>query len=152
MNLENKYKEYSEEKVKTYKKEWDRDFFRDVSLIDLGEILFIVVGVLIFIYLSWKFQVEFIVALVIFYWFRIKWSEKKIITAKQFLVLGIRFLDENFKGRGVTKNGVAPHYQGHKRGFEDYINFWETKRNHLVARMIILNLFTLALLEIIRIN
>lgn len=38
MSQENKYKEYSEEKVKTYKEEWDKDFFRGINLIDIGEI------------------------------------------------------------------------------------------------------------------
>ncbi len=150
MSQENKYKEYSEEKVKTYKEEWDKDFFCGVSLIDIGEIFFIAIGIFIFFCLSWEFKIAFIVSLILFYWFRIKWVEKKIIKAKQFLVLGAKFLNENFKGRGVTEEGVAPHYRGHERGFEGYINFLETQRNHLVARMVILNLFALVLLEITR--
>lgn len=152
MDQENKYKEYSGEKVKTYKAEWNKDFFSGVGLVDLGEILFIGVGVFVFICLAWVFKATFIVILVLFYWFRIKWLEKKIVKAKQFLVLGSKFLDENFRGRDVTKDGVAPHYQGHERGFEDYINFLETQRNHLIARMVVLNLFALVLLEIIRIR
>lgn len=149
MNQENKYKEYSTEKVHIYKEGWDKYFFHGVSLIDLGEILFIGAGVFTFLCLSWKFKVTFIVVLVLFYWFKIKWAEKKIIEAKQFLVLGEKFLNENFRGRGATEGGVEPHCRGHRRGFEDYINFLETQRNHLVARMVILNLFALVLLEII---
>ena len=152
MDQENKYKEYSTEKVHTYKEGWDKDFFRGVSLIDLGEILFMGAGVFTFLCLSWKFKVIFIVVLVLFYWFRIKWVEKNIIGVKQFLVLGTKFLDENFRGRGVTKDGAEPHYRGHKNGFDDYINFLETHRKHLVERMVILNLFALVLLEIIRIK
>ncbi len=52
-------------------------------------------------------------------------------------------------GRGGT-NAIEIQDRGHKRGFDDYINFLETQRNHLVARMVILNLFALVLLEIIR--
>jgi len=150
MSEENKYKEYSTEKVQAYKNKWDKDFFSGVSLIDLGEIIFIGFGIFIFVSLSWIFKIAFIVVLLIFYWFKIKWVEKKIIETKKFLVLGAKFLNENFKGRGVTEKGVAPHYRGHERGFEDYINFLETQRNHLVARMIILNLFALVLLEMTR--
>lgn len=152
MNPENKYKEYSTENVNSYKNKWDKDFFRGASLIDLGEVLFIGIGVFTFLYLSWEFKVAFIVVLVLFYWFRIKWVEKKIVEAKQFLVLGMKFLNEDFRGRGVTEGGAEPHYRGHKNGFEDYINFLETQRSHLVARMVILNLFALVLLEIIRVK
>jgi hypothetical protein len=150
MDQENKYKEYSTEKVSAYKNKWDKDFFSGVSLIDLGELFFIVLGVFTFLCLSWEIKVAFIVVLVLFYWFRIKWVEKKIVEAKQFLVLGSKFLDENFRGRGVTEGGAEPHYKGHRRGFEDYINFLETQRNHLVARMVILNLFAIVLLDIIK--
>lgn len=152
MDPENKYKKYSTENVNVYKNRWDKDLFHGVSLIDLGEILFMGAGVFTFLCLSGEFKVTFIVALVFFYWFRIKGVEKKIIEAKQFLVLGTKFLDENFRGRGVDEEGVAPHYRGHRRGFKDYINFLETQRNHLVARMVILNLFALVLLEIIRVR
>jgi len=130
---ENKYKEYSEEKVKTYKEKWDKDFFCGVSLMDIGEAFFIFTGIFIFLCLSWKFQISFIVVLILFYWFRIKWEERKIVKAKKFLVLGGKFLNESFKGRGVTKEGAEPHYRSHSRGFDDYINFLETQRNHLVA-------------------
>ncbi len=152
MDQENKYKEYSEEKVKIYKAEWDKDFFSGVNLVDIGELFFVGFGVFTFLYLSLVFKIMFIVVLVLFYWLKIKLVEKKIIKAKQFLVLGAKFLNENFKGRGVTEEGVAPHYRGHERGFDDYINFLETQRNHLVARMVILNLFALVLLEIIRLK
>ena len=152
MDQENKYKEYSTENVNIYKNKWDKDFFRGVGLVDIGEILFIGIGVFIFLCLSLGFKVAFIVVLVLYYWFRIKWVEKKIIEAKQFLVLGAKFLNVNFRGSGVTEGGAEPHYRGHKSGFEDYINFLETQRNHLVARMVILNLFALVLLEIIRIK
>lgn len=150
MSEDNKYKKYSTENVNIYKNKWDKDFFRGVDLIDVGEALFIVLGFLAFLCLSLGFKVGFIVILVLFYWFRIKRVEKKIIEAKQFLVLGEKFLNEDFKGRGVTQGGAEPHYTGHRRGFEDYINFIETQRNHLVARMVVLNLFALVLLEIIR--
>lgn len=150
MDQENKYKKYSEEKVKTYKEEWDKDFFSGVGLIDIGEIFFIVVGILIFLCLSLVFKIAFIVSLILFYWFRIKWIEKKIVKAKQFLVLGDKFIIVNNIGRGCTEGGIKPQHEAHKRGFDDYINFLETQRNHLVARMIILNLFALVLLEIIR--
>ena len=123
MNQENKYKEYSTEKVSAYKNKWAKDFFNGVSVVDFWEVIFVGVGVFIFIYLSLVFKITFIVTLVLFYWFRIKCVEKKIVEAKQFLVLGSKFLDENFKGRGVTKDGVEPHYKGHERGFEDYIGF-----------------------------
>ncbi|PIP73921.1 MAG: hypothetical protein COW88_00435 [Candidatus Lloydbacteria bacterium CG22_combo_CG10-13_8_21_14_all_47_15] len=151
-DIENKYKEYSTENVCAYKSKWDKDYFRSVDFIDVGEILFIGLGTFTFLCLSWGFKVVFIVTLVLFYWFRIKWTEKKIVEAKQYLILGSKFLDENFRGRGVTVGGAEPHYNGHKRGFEDFINFLETQRNHLVARMVILNLFALVLLEIIRIR
>ncbi len=152
MNAENKYQKYSTENVNAYKSKWDKDFTRGVDLIDLGEIIFIGLGVLTFLYLSWLFKVTFVVVLILFYWFRIKWIEKKIVEAKQFLILGSKFLNESFRGRGVTTGGAEPLYKGHERGFEDYINFLETQRNHLVARMVVLNLFALVLLEIIRIN
>jgi len=150
MNQENKYKEYSEEKVKTYKEKWDKDFFCGVSLIDIGEVFFIFTGIFIFFCLSWEFKIAFIVSLILFYWFRIKWIEKKIIKAKQFSVLGDKFIIVNNIGRGGTEGGIKPQHEAHKRGFDDYINFLETQRNHLVARMVILNLFALVLLEIIR--
>ena len=114
---ENKYKEYSEEKVKTYKEKWDKDFFCGVSLMDIGEAFFIFTGIFIFLCLSWKFQISFIVVLILFYWFRIKWEERKIVKAKKFLVLGGKFLNESFKGRGVTKEGAKPHYRSHSGGF-----------------------------------
>jgi len=150
MEQENKYKEYSTKKVNTYKESWDKDFFRGVSLINLGEILFIGIGVFTFLCLSWGFKILFIIVLILFYWFRIKGVEKKIVDAKRFLVLGTKFINENFTGRGVTKEGAEPHYRSHRSGFEDYINFLETQRNHLVARMVILNLFALVLLEMIK--
>ena len=152
MEQENKYQEYSTDSVNAYKSKWDKDFSRGVDLIDLGEILFVVLGIFTFLCLSWEFKVAFIVALVLFYWFRIKCVEKKIVEAKQFLILGSKFLNESFKGRGVTTGGAEPHYKGHERGFENYINFLETQRNHLVARMVVLNLFALVLLEMIKIN
>lgn len=152
MNEKNRYEKYSTDNISAYKNKWDEDFFRGVSRLDLGDVIFIGVGIFTFLCLSLVFKVVFIVALVLFYWFRIKWIEKKIVEAKQFLVLGEKFLNENFRGRGVTEDGVEPHYRGHRRGFEDYINFLETQRNHLVARMVILNLFALVLLEIIRIK
>src|SRR3989344_233905 len=144
MNAENKYQKYSTENVNAYKSKWDKDFTRGVDFIGLG--------VLTFLYLSWLFKVTFVVVLILFYWFRIKWIEKKIVEAKQFLILGSKFLNESFRGRGVTTGVAEPLYKGHERGFEDYINFLETQRNHLVARMVVLNLFALVLLEIIRIN
>jgi len=147
--VENKYKKYSAENIAAYKSKWDKDYFRSVDLIDVGEIFFIVLGALTFLCLSWGFKVVFIVALILFYWFRIKWIEKNIVEAKRYLILGSKFLDESFRGRGVTTGGAEPQYNGHKRGFEDFINFLETKRNHLVARMVILNLFALVLFEII---
>ncbi len=152
MIKENEYKEYSTQKVNTYKESWNKDFFHGVNLIDLWEIFFVGVGMFAFLYLSLRFKVAFIIILVLSYWFRIKLIEEKIITAKQFLVLGAKFINENFRGRGVTEGGAEPHYKGHRRGFKDYINFLETQRNHLVARMIILNLFALVLLEIIGIK
>ncbi len=150
MEEENKYNEYSTEKVNAYKNKWDKDFFSGVSIVDFGEILFISGGIFIFICLSLVFKIVFIVALILFYWFRIKWIEKKIIEAKRFLILGSKFLNESLKGRGVTTGGAEPHNKGHERGFENYINFLETQRNHLVARMVILNLFALVLLNIIK--
>lgn len=150
MGQENEYREYSSENINTYKKDWDKDFFRGVSLIDLGEILFIGIGIFTFLYLPWGFKVAFIVLLVLFYWFRTKWIENKIIRAKQFLVLGDKFIVVNSIGRGSTESGIKPQHEAHKRGFDDYISFLETQRNHLIARMIILNLFALVLLEIIR--
>ena len=152
MNDENKYQEYSTERVNAYKNAWDKDFSRGVDLIDLGEVFFIGLGVLTFLCLSRGFKVTFIVVLILFYWFRIKWIEKKIVEAKRFLILGSKFLNESFRGRGVTTGGAEPHYKGHERGFEDYISFLETQRNHLVARMVVLNLFALVLLEIVRID
>jgi hypothetical protein len=152
MDEENKYKEYSSEKVSIYKNKWDIDFFRRVDLFDLGEIFFIALGVFTFFCLSWVFKVGFVVCLILFYWFRIKWVERKIIEAKQYRVLGSKFLNESFRGRGITEDGAAPQYRSHERGFDDYTNFLETQRNHLVARMVVLNLFALVLLEIIRIK
>ena len=66
MSEENKYKEYSTEKVQAYKNKWDKDFFSGVSLIDLGEIIFIGFGIFIFVSLSWIFKIAFIVVLLIF--------------------------------------------------------------------------------------
>lgn len=152
MEEENKYKEYSTENVSAYKNKWDKDFSRGVDFVDLGEIFFIGLGVLTFVCLSLGFKIAFIVALILFYWFRIKWIEKKIVEAKRFLILGLKFLNESFKGRGVTQGGAEPHYKGHEKGFEDYINFLETQRNHLVARMVILNLFALVLLDITKLK
>jgi len=146
----NKYTEFSSEKVKTYKESWDKDLFKGVNLIDLGEIIFIVLGLFTFICLSFVYKIAFIIVLILFYWFRIKWIEKKVIKAKQFYILGAKFINENFRGRGVTEGGAKPHYSAHERGFDEYISFLETERNHLVARMIILNLFALVLLDIIK--
>ncbi|MCX6731392.1 MAG: hypothetical protein NTX55_00130 [Candidatus Parcubacteria bacterium] len=78
MDQENKFKEYSEEKVKIYKEKWDKDFFCGVRLIDITEIFFIVIGILIFFCLSWGFKVSFVVVLVLSYWFRIKRIEKNL--------------------------------------------------------------------------
>ena len=147
---ENRYKEFSAEKVNTYKEGWDKDFFSGVSLIDFGEIVLITIGILAFILLPRGFKIAFIILLVLFYWFRIKSAERKIIEAKKFLVLGSKFINENFRGRGVTEAGAAPHYKAHQNGFGDYIDFWDTHRKHLVARMVILNLFALVLLDIIK--
>src|SRR3989344_7251858 len=119
MNQENKYKEFSSEKVSAYKNKWDKNFSRGVDFVDLGEIFFIGVGILTFLCLSLGFKIFFIVALILFYWFRIKWIEKKIVEAKQYLILGSKFLDENFRGRGVTVGGAEPPYKGHERGFEE---------------------------------
>lgn len=152
MAEENKYKKYSTENVRAYKNQWDKDFFTGVALIDFGEFFFISLGIYAFLCWSRGFQIAFIVILVFFYWFRIKYVEKKIIEAKQFLVLGMKFLNKSFEGRGITKEGARPLYMGHKSGFKDYINFLETQRDHLIARMVILNLFALVLLEIIRIQ
>ena len=150
MEPENIYKEFSAKKVKIYKKGWDNSFFRGVSIVDYGEILFIVIGVFTFFCLSLVFETLFIIVLVLFYWFRIKYVEQKIIEAKKILVLGAKFINEDFKGRGVTEEGAEPHYRGHRNGFKEYIDFLETQRKHLVARMVILNLFALVLLEIIK--
>ena len=150
MEPENIYKEFSAKKVKIYKKGWDNSFFRGVSIVDYGEILFIVIGVFTFFCLSLVFKTLFIIVLVLFYWFRIKYVEQKIIEAKKFLVLGAKFINEDFRGRGVTEGGAEPHYRGHRNGFKEYIDFLETQRKHLVARMVILNLFALVLLEIIK--
>lgn len=147
---DNKYAEYSSDKVKSYKESWDQDLFKGVDLIDLGEIVFIILGLLTFVCLSFVYKVVFIITLILFYWFRIKWIERKIIKAKQFYILGAEFINENFRGRGVTEGGAKPHYSAHERGFDEYIGFLETQRNHLVARMVILNLFALVLLGIIK--
>ena len=150
MEQDNKYKEYSTEKVNIYKESWDKDFFDSIRIKDSLEAVFIVAGLFTFLYLSWGLKVILIVALVLFYWFRIKWVERKIVKAKQFLVLGDKFLNENFRGRGLTGDGTRPQYESHRNGFEDYMNFLEIERSHLVARMVILNLFALVLLEIIK--
>ena len=76
MNAENKYQKYSTENVNAYKSKWDKDFTRGVDLIDLGEIIFIGLGVLTFLYLSWLFKVTFVVVLILFYWFRKKLWKK----------------------------------------------------------------------------
>ena len=148
MTVDKKYKEYSTGKVENYKKIWEEDFFTSVSLVDVGEIIFIIIGFFIFLCLSLGLKLAFLVILILFYWFKIKLIEKKIIKAKQYLVLGTKFIHESFRGGGVTEEGAKPHYNSHKRGFDDYIDFLETQRNHLVARMIILNLFALVMLEI----
>ncbi|MEK7560453.1 MAG: hypothetical protein AAB539_00665 [Patescibacteria group bacterium] len=150
MEQQDQYKEYSIEKVIKYKEDWNKDFSVRASLIDLEEIVFILIGLLVFLFSPIGFKVVFIVALILFYWFKVKQVEGKIITAKQYLVLGEKYLSESFKGRGVTEGGAKPHYDSHRHGFGDYIDFLDTQRNHLVARMVILNLFALVLLATIK--
>lgn len=123
----NKYKEFSTEKVNAYKEGWDKDFLHGVGLVDYGEIFFLAIGILVFLFLPHGFKISFVVLLmIIFYWFRIKWTEKKIIEGKKFLILGAKFINEDFRGRGVTKDGAEPHYRAHQNGFENYIDFWDT--------------------------
>ena len=150
MEQQDQYKEYSIEKVIKYKEDWNKDFSVRASLIDLEEIVFILIGLLVFLFSPIGFKVVFIVALILFYWFKVKQVEGKIITAKQYLVLGEKYLSESFKRRGVTEGGAQPHYDSHRHGFGDYIDFLDTQRNHLVARMVILNLFALVLLATIK--
>lgn len=147
---ENKYKNFSSQHVTAFKESWNKDFFHMPYVIDIEELLLIGAGLLTFLYLLWWMKATFITLLILFYWFRAKQIEEKIIKAKQFLILGARFLDEDFRGRGATQGGVKVFYDGHRRGFKDYIIFLELKRKHLIARMVILNLFALVLLEIIK--
>ena len=63
MEQDNKYKEYSAEKVNIYKKSWDKDFFDSIRIEDSLEVVFIIAGLFTFLYLSWGLKVIFIVAL-----------------------------------------------------------------------------------------
>ncbi len=148
--MNNKYEKYSGSNLEKHKDSWDQDFFNGVKTIDIIEIFFIFTGILTFLFLCFEFKISFIVALILFYWFKIKWIENKIIKSNQFLILGIKSIQESIKNTSTTDKGIKPIYDSHKRGFNEYINFLETQRNHLVARMVILNLFALVLLEIIK--
>jgi hypothetical protein len=127
---------------------WEKFKKKDtLRYFSIDEMIVLSLGILIFIVYP-VYRIIFIVAVILWYWLKIRYCERKIIEEKREIYNIHWRVNENLEGRGISAPTSDQKLEPEKASRIYNLEQFENKRKFLVDKFVILNLTLLVLIEL----